>query len=70
MIPRAVDITELRHNLSIYLNRVEAGESFLVTVRGKVVARLAPETNAAEAAYQRILEYRSQTLVGDVLSPL
>jgi prevent-host-death family protein len=70
MITHSVSITELRQNLPSYLDRVEAGETFLVTVRGKVVARLAPEADAAEAAYQRILSYRSQSWVGDVVTPL
>jgi prevent-host-death family protein len=69
MIPHAVSITELRQNLPSYLDRVAAGEAFLVTVRGKVVARLAPEIDAAEAAYQRILSYRQQSWVGDVITP-
>ena len=70
MIPQAVSITELRQNLPSYLDRVEAGETFLVTVRGKVVARLAPQADVAEAAYQRILSYRSRSWVGDVITPL
>jgi prevent-host-death family protein len=69
MIPYAVSITELRQNLPSYLDRVAAGEAFLVTVRGKIVARLAPEIDAAEAAYQRILTYRQQSWVGDVITP-
>lgn len=37
-----VAIRELRQNLSRYLRRVEAGESLIVTDRGRGVARLVP----------------------------
>ena len=70
MIPQSVNITELRQNLPGYLDRVKAGESFLVTVRGEIVARIQPEIDPAEAAYQRILSYRENSWIGDVLTPL
>ena len=37
-----VGVRELRQNLSVYLERVKAGESLEVTDRGQPVARLAP----------------------------
>jgi prevent-host-death family protein len=37
-----VGVRELRQNLSRYLVQVKAGESFLVTERGREVARLTP----------------------------
>jgi len=70
MIPQTVSVTELRQNLPSYLDRVEAGESFLVTIRGKVVARIQPEIDPAEAAYQEILSYRDKAWIGDVITPL
>lgn len=70
MITQAITVTELRRNLLHYLGRVEAGESFLVTVHSKAIARLSPEMDSAEAAYQKILSYRSQSWVGDVITPL
>lgn len=70
MIPQAVNLTELRQNLPRYLDRVEAGETFLVTVRGKVVARIQPELDPVEAAYQEILSYRNKAWIGDVITPL
>jgi prevent-host-death family protein len=70
MSPQNVSITELRQNLPSFLDRVAAGESFLVTVHGTIVARLAPETDPAEEAYARILHYRDTASLGDVLAPL
>lgn len=37
-----VGVRELRQNLSVYLRRIEAGESFQVTDRGRPVAILGP----------------------------
>jgi len=37
-----VSVRELRQNLSVYLRRVEAGESLSVTSRGRPVAVLSP----------------------------
>jgi prevent-host-death family protein len=70
MIPQAINITELRQNLPGYIDRVKAGESFLVTVRGEIVARLQPEIDPAEAAYKEILSYRGKGWIGDVITPL
>ncbi len=39
---RSVGVRELRQNLSVYLRRVEAGETLEVTERGRPVAVLGP----------------------------
>jgi prevent-host-death family protein len=38
----AVNIKELKARLSAFLREVQRGETFLVTDRGRVIARLAP----------------------------
>ena len=43
-----VGVRELRQNLSVYVRKVKQGESFIVTERGREVARLTP-TPAADA---------------------
>jgi prevent-host-death family protein len=47
-----VAIRQLRQNLSVYLRRVQAGESLEVTDRGRPVALLTPlpQTNAERAS--------------------
>jgi prevent-host-death family protein len=40
--PERVGVRELRQNLSVYLRRVERGESLVVTEHGRPVARLGP----------------------------
>jgi len=41
-MPETVGVRELRQNLSRYLDRVKAGEPFIVTEHGREVARLVP----------------------------
>jgi prevent-host-death family protein len=45
----SVGVRELRQNLSRYLDRVKAGEPFVVTERGRAVARLVPSGPATGA---------------------
>lgn len=40
-------IRELKNNLSRYIRRVEAGESFAVTDHGRIVAHLVPSVDIA-----------------------
>lgn len=40
--PSAVGVRELRQNLSVYLDRVKAGETLAVTEHNRVVATLRP----------------------------
>jgi prevent-host-death family protein len=44
-----VDVRELRHDLSRYLDRVKAGEHLVVTEHGREVARLVPAGAGAYA---------------------
>ncbi len=60
-------LTELRQKLPNYLGRVAKDERFQITVRGKIVARLEPEVNEAEAALQRLIALRSQSVVVNLL---
>jgi prevent-host-death family protein len=54
---KRVNVTTLRQHLPEYLARVERGETLGVTVRGRVIATIAPpapERSAAEAARARL----------------
>jgi antitoxin (DNA-binding transcriptional repressor) of toxin-antitoxin stability system len=46
---RAIGIRELKNKLSEYVRLVEAGESVLVTDRGRVVAELRPPGSTTQA---------------------
>ena len=54
-----VGVRELRQNLSVYLERVVAGERFDVTDRGQVVAMLIPSAPAATLLDRLIADGRA-----------
>jgi prevent-host-death family protein len=63
-----VGVRELRQNLSRYLVDVKAGESFIVTERGREVARLLP-SGPIDSPIARLVAERGATMPrGDLLS--
>jgi prevent-host-death family protein len=50
-----VGVRELRQNLSVYLRRVEQGETLDVTEHGRLVARLAPAPAPEMAILDRLI---------------
>lgn len=54
-------VRELRQNLSRYLERVKAGEAFVVTERGSEVARLTP-SGGRQSALARLIAERGATI--------
>jgi prevent-host-death family protein len=66
----AVGVRELRQNISRYLERVKAGESFVVTERGIEVARLTP-SGAKRNGLARLIAERGATIPeGDLIAKL
>jgi prevent-host-death family protein len=59
----AVTITELKAHLAEYLRRVQNGERFHVTVRGREVADLVP-ADPVRAALWRLVEQGAATWSG------
>jgi prevent-host-death family protein len=57
----AVGVRELRQNLSRYLAQVKEGESFVVTERGREVARLTP-SGPADSPIARLVAERGATM--------
>jgi prevent-host-death family protein len=68
----AVNITELRQHLPAYLKQVQAGQEIAITLHGKTIARIVPDSDlsAREAAASRLANLRGTMIVGDVLAPL
>lgn len=56
-----VGVRELRQNLSRYLGQVKEGESFVVTERGREVARLTP-SGPADSPLARLAAERGATM--------
>jgi prevent-host-death family protein len=53
--PARVGVRELRQNLSVYLRRVEQGETLDVTEHGRLVARLGPAPAPDISALERLI---------------
>jgi len=69
-VESVVGVRELRQNLSRYLERVKAGEAFVVTERGSEVARLTP-SGGRRSALARLIAERGATIPqGDLLTKL
>jgi prevent-host-death family protein len=53
--PARVGVRELRQNLSVYLRRVERGETLDVTEHGRLVARLGPAPAPETSTLDRLI---------------
>ncbi len=53
--PARVGVRELRQNLSVYLDRVKAGETLEVTEHGQPVARLTPNPPVRMSVVDRMI---------------
>lgn len=66
-LDRRVGVREMRQNLSVYLERVKAGETLQVTERGRVVALLSPLPAERLTPLQRLVrEGRATAPVGSL----
>jgi prevent-host-death family protein len=64
--PARVGVRELRQNLSVYLDRVKAGETLEVTEHGRPVARLMPRPAERLSIVDRMIaEGRITPATGD-----
>jgi prevent-host-death family protein len=64
---RRVGVRALRQSLSVFLRRVESGDSFEVTDRGRPVAMLTPLRAGATALERLVASGRATLPEGDVL---
>lgn len=60
-------VRALRQNLSVYLRRVQAGEAFEVTARGRAVAQLAPLPEPSSPFERLLASGRASAPAGDLL---
>jgi len=63
-----VGVRELRQNASVYLRRVQAGETIEITDRGVAIAILAPVPRPMTKLDQLIAEGKATPAKGDLLA--
>ncbi len=56
MSKKTVGIRELKAGLSAYMQRVKAGETLIITERGKPVGSLAPAETSVEDRLQQMIQ--------------
>ena len=64
-----VGIRELRARLSKYLQRVKAGETIVITERGKPIGRIVPMSASREERLGRLLQAGFAEWNGQKLAP-
>jgi prevent-host-death family protein len=65
--PSRVGVRELRQNLSVYLDRVKAGETLEVTEHGQPVARLGPRPPEPKSRLEQLIaDGRATHATGDL----
>lgn len=63
-----VGVRELRQNLSVYLRRIDRGERFEVTDRGRAVALLVPVRRGDSPLARLVAQGRARRPTRDLLS--
>jgi len=66
----SIAVSELRANLTGFLQQVKAGEIIVITSRGTEVARLVPPHFATTAAREQLDQLRQTAVVGDIVAPV
>ncbi len=64
---KPVGVRGIRQNLSLYLRRVESGETVEITTRGRLVARLTPADTGATPLERLAATGRATLPDGDLL---
>jgi prevent-host-death family protein len=67
---QTVAVSEFRAHLVRFLDKVESGETIVLTSRGKEIARVMPPEYARETARRTLATIRSDVEIGDVISPI
>lgn len=67
---KTVAVSEFRAHLVDFLNRVELGETLILTSHGKEIARILPPKEAQKQARRALAKLRKNAFVGDVISPV
>ena len=65
-----VKITDLRNCLPEFLKQVIAGEEIQITLHGKAIARIIPETDKIAEAQQRLDDLKGTVIKDDIMAPI
>jgi prevent-host-death family protein len=69
MVQKRVGISELKSRLSEYLRYVKAGETIIVTVRGKEIAQIIPAYSTLDECFRAMVTAGQAEWNGQKLQP-
>ena len=65
-----VAVSRLRENLTVFLKKVQNGQSITITSRGHDLAKLVPLEDRMETSRKKLKKLGKTAVIGDVLSPV
>jgi len=66
----SIGVSKLSKNMVLFLNKVQQGESIIITSRGTEIAMLIPIKKEKDATRKALKQLRKTAVVGDVVSPI
>jgi prevent-host-death family protein len=65
-----VGVSRLRESFTVFLKKVQNGETITITSRGRELAKLVPLENRMEESRKILKELSKTAVIGDILSPI
>lgn len=65
-----VSVSVLRENLSMFLNKVQNGQTIIISSRGHNLAKLMPIEEKMESSRETLRKIGKNAHIGDILSPV
>lgn len=65
-----VAVSRLRENLTVFLKKVQNGQSITITSRGHDLAKLVPLEDGMKKSRKKLKQLGKTAVIGDVLSPV
>ena len=65
-----IGVSKLRENLPSYIQKVQRGQTIIITSHGNRIAMLIPIEAEMETSRNTLRELRKTAYVGDVVSPI
>jgi prevent-host-death family protein len=67
---KKIAVSTLRENLSVYLKKVQNGQTITITTRGREMAILVPVKNKRKQSTKILQDLGKSAVIGDIVSPI
>ena len=65
-----IAVSTLRENLSVYLKKVQNGQTITITTRGRDMAILVPAKKKSKLSKKMLQDLAKTAVIGDIVSPI